>query len=317
MKDDRSSPSVVTKPEFKTMNGVTKAQSTKSRRSVANMNETALAKKRENDRNAQRNIREKARKEKTEMEQKIQKLESQQRRFDELLKRNEKLRALLLKHDIDPDTEEVLSPRQTQPLENIAPEKRSLGSSQGFPSEGMLEGMEMDRSTTGYQFPIVSQPNLQQAPGLLPIYNQMESNQLLNSPELIGSPASLYSHHSASRTGSPQNTGAVSPPYPSHQSMTPLQHMSQPMYPLSMPIQSMGSIPQMSPPHDISLQQNSGYQNTYTQDWTFPGSAGPIWDQTVAFRPMSTYAVPMTMEKKDSLTVQNVHSQETHSEGRR
>ncbi|KAM0132903.1 hypothetical protein ACHAP3_006192 [Botrytis cinerea] len=296
MKEDNSSPSVVTKPEFKTMNGVTKAQSTKSRRSVANMNETALAKKRENDRNAQRNIREKARKEKTEMEQKIQKLESQQRGFDELVKRNEKLRALLLKHDIDPDTEEVLSPtRQAQSLENIAPEKRRLGSAQGFPAEGMLEGMEMDRSTSNYQFPLVPQPSLQQPPGLLPIYNQMESNQLLDSPELTGSPASLYSHHSASRTGSPQNAGAVSPPYPSHQSMTPLQHMPQPMYPLSMPIQSMGSIPQMSPPHDISLQQNSSFQNTYTQDWSFPGSAGPIWDQTVAFRPMSTYAVPMTM----------------------
>jgi len=162
-------------------------------------------------------------------------------------------------------------------------------------AEGMLEGMEMDRSTSNYQFPLVPQPSLQQPPGLLPIYNQMESNQLLDSPELTGSPASLYSHHSASRTGSPQNAGAVSPPYPSHQSMTPLQHMPQPMYPLSMPIQSMGSIPQMSPPHDISLQQNSSFQNTYTQDWSFPGSAGPIWDQTVAFRPMSTYAVPMTM----------------------
>lgn len=48
--------------------------------------------------------------------------------------------------------------------------------------------------------------------------------------------------------------------------------------------------------YDISLQSNPRFQNVYTQDWMFPRSASPIWNQTVAFKSnISIYTILMTM----------------------
>ncbi|ESZ94043.1 hypothetical protein SBOR_5569 [Sclerotinia borealis F-4128] len=189
------------------MRGELKGQGTKSRRSVSNMNPIALEKKRENDRNAQRNIREKARNNLAALEHKVKELEANQdpelkralaeaqnrlKGFQQLENQVKALTALLLQHGIDPN--QALPPTQEQ-FGNV------------------LGEMEMGRPTTSYQgvelspavrsmYPI---GQVQSQPlALVPIQYNVDSPQHMGSH--IDSPQSLgLSHHSGSHMDSPQS----------------------------------------------------------------------------------------------------------------
>ncbi|KAF7856349.1 hypothetical protein EAF04_009877 [Stromatinia cepivora] len=288
---------VTVKMEPPQLIGDNKAQATKSRRSVHNMNPVALKKKRENDRNAQRNIREKARNNLAALERKVKILQNSQdpelrRRLAESEKRVQKLTELLLQHGIDP--EQALSSTPEHAVEMIAPEKQNLGLTQGFSDESILEGIEMDRPTVGYQsqqyspasqpmYPTIStnlhQPIVQPQPIGLGSIQYMGSPQHLEShigsPQLVGSPLSIgHSHHTVSHTGSPQISS--SPQFPVPQSMSTLQQMRA--------LQQMGQsmpISHMARSHPMPLHQNSGYQNAFssslTDNFDYPSNT-MMWD---------------------------------------
>ncbi|CAD6447691.1 75f7efa9-cda6-469b-aac7-a8610e0be7c9 [Sclerotinia trifoliorum] len=268
-----------------------KPQATKSRRSVQNMNPVALQKKRENDRNAQRNIREKARNNLATLQRRIKDLESGQndelkRRLSESEKLIQSLTALLLRHGINP--EQALSSTPEHSVKMVASEK------QDFSNESILEGLEMDRPTVGFQgqqYSPVSQPmyptiptNLHQ-PIVQPQPNGLGSIQYMGSPQhleshigsspLVGSPLSIgHSHHTVSHTGSPQISSSPQFPVPhSLQQLRALQHMGQPQqvqFNQSMLTGSMGPMSHMARSHPMShsqsmpLHQNSGFPDAFS-----------------------------------------------------
>lgn len=204
------------------------------------MNQKALEKKRENDRNAQRNIREKAKRHVEDLENKIKMLEASQnavleRKLRESEERNKKLIEALLRHGIDVD--QVLSSNQ-EPSERIPPNNYNLN------SWGYSDEIPKDPSSTMYQ-------GQQHSPNTQPMYSlgltqplPMIPQQALppgNFPYGIGSPPNMESH-----IESPQHT--ASPVTPSA-SDTFSQRQGSPQFAIHP--QSMGAIPH----HMASNQQ--------------------------------------------------------------
>ncbi|APA07409.1 predicted protein [Sclerotinia sclerotiorum 1980 UF-70] len=264
-----------------------KPQATKSRRSVQNMNPVALQKKRENDRNAQRNIREKARNNLAEMQRKVKNLEGRLSLAEKVIQRS---KALLLEHGIDPG--------QALSVEMVAFEEQNLDLPQGISTGGLLEGIEIDRPTVGFQsqqYAPVSQPmyptipaNLHQ-PMVQPQPNGLGSMQYMGSPQHfeshtgssshVGSPLSLEnSHHTMSHTGSPQISSSPQFPVPQGMGNIPRSmrafeqlgqshpmEFNQSMLPGPMgPISHMAGSHPMSQSQSMPLLQNSGFHNAFS-----------------------------------------------------